>query len=147
MLHADYPAFEAMIRTLEKVYTRVIDDDTVKAYWGALHDLPLDIVQRRVEHHTKTSKFFPKPSELRPKDDRSYDGIAKKDPTFERALADNIKFWDEEIRMNPQGKRMLLSAYCARVMTMDLPSENIRAQKLAFARDVDLELSREEAAQ
>jgi hypothetical protein len=44
-------------------------DDVVEAYWSALRDLPLEMFRRCVESHLKRGKWFPRPFQLRPKDD------------------------------------------------------------------------------
>ncbi len=44
-------------------------DDIVEAYWVALKDLPLEVFKRAVESHLKRGKWFPRPFQLRPKED------------------------------------------------------------------------------
>lgn len=107
MLASEFAEFESIVRRLEKIFTKKLDDETIQAYWGALKDLSLATFRRFAERHEKHGKFFPKPSELRPKEDklppvsdatsmRSHDEIAirrleelrQKDPAeWERQVA------------------------------------------------------------
>ena len=66
----DFGEFETAIRRLEKLFSKKIDDETMQAYWAALKDQSLLSFKKHVERHERYGKFFPKPSELRPKEDK-----------------------------------------------------------------------------
>jgi hypothetical protein len=44
-----------------------LDDAMIQAYWNALKDLPIEIVEACQKSWMRYGKWFPKPSELRPK--------------------------------------------------------------------------------
>ena len=66
----DFDAFATLMHKLAKVYGKKLDDDVLQGYWKALKDQTLTTVTERVESHLRFAKFFPKPIELRPKDDK-----------------------------------------------------------------------------
>jgi hypothetical protein len=70
MLASEFPEFEVAIRRLEKIFTKKLDDETMQAYWGALKDQHLATFKRFVERYERYGKFFPKPSDLRAKEDK-----------------------------------------------------------------------------
>jgi hypothetical protein len=70
MLTTEFPEFESIVRRLEKVFSKKIDDETMQAYWGALKDLRLGVFRGFAERHERFGRFFPKPSELRAKEDK-----------------------------------------------------------------------------
>jgi hypothetical protein len=70
MYVSDFGEFESAIRRLEKIFAKKIDDETMQAYWGALKDQSLLAFRKYVERHERYGKFFPKPSELRPKEEK-----------------------------------------------------------------------------
>lgn len=69
MIAADFPRFEAILRRMEKLYAKKLDDELIQVYWHALRDLSLMHFERFAERHEKFGKFFPKPTELRPRDE------------------------------------------------------------------------------
>jgi hypothetical protein len=138
MQASEFSEFESTVRRLEKIFTKKLDDETIQVYWGALRDLSFATFRRFAERHEKFGKFFPKPSELRPKEDklppvsdinslRVHDDIAirrleelrQKDPAeWERQVA-KVKGADcNAIRLHRQfGERLWydLPARCWRV--------------------------------
>ena len=70
MLAIEFPEFETIVRRLEKIFAKKLDDETIQAYWTALKDQSLATFRRFAERHERHGKFFPKPSELRPKEDK-----------------------------------------------------------------------------
>lgn len=136
MLASEYAEFEALIRKLEKLYGKAIDDDTLAAYWAALRELPLGLVRRRIDEHIKRQKFFPKPAELRPKDEKP-ERSPDHEKSFQAAVDRNVRNWDEGLRTDPLGtKWLLLDAYVARIGVQEDPSSVVYAEKMAWARDV-----------
>jgi hypothetical protein len=70
MLASEFAEFESIVRRLEKIFTKKLDDETIQAYWGALKDQSLATFRRFAERYEKHGKYFPKPSELRPREDK-----------------------------------------------------------------------------
>jgi hypothetical protein len=67
----DFDEFRAVLNTLSTTFGKPqLDDVTVQAYWNALKDQTLESVKRQAAHHTRYAKFFPRPVELRPRDER-----------------------------------------------------------------------------
>lgn len=71
-MHApDFDRFRALLDQLAALFSREKPDDVlVQAYWNSLRDLPIEIVEACAKSHQRYGKFFPKPYELRPKDDK-----------------------------------------------------------------------------
>jgi hypothetical protein len=101
MIAAEFGEFEAIIRQLEKVFGKKIDDETVRAYWNALKDQSLPSVRRHAEDYLKRNKFFPKPFELRPKEERKLVRDAAADAAFQEAEARCIRNLNELRRQDP----------------------------------------------
>jgi hypothetical protein len=66
----DFEGFAKLLKRLAVTYGKKLDDELTQAYWTALKDQPLDRITALAEHRMKHSKFFPKPVELRPAEDR-----------------------------------------------------------------------------
>lgn len=97
MHRPDFEPFREHLNALAGIFgKKPLDDAQVQAYWSALKDLPFELVERGVKHHTRYGKFFPKPSELRPRDDKpsgapeSGDVIGQADRMAER-WADRVR--------------------------------------------------------
>lgn len=84
MLRDDFMRFEKAIRGLEFTYGKKISDEAMQQYWAALKDLAFEQVNECIQRHIRYAKFFPKPVELRPKEDKP----ALKDPAFEAMKAE-----------------------------------------------------------
>lgn len=89
MYQTDFTDFAQTLRKLAEVFSKKLSDETTQAYWGALKDQPLGTVTRLADQHTRYGKFFPKPFELRPKEDR---------PAVVRDAASDAKFREGEAR-------------------------------------------------
>lgn len=83
MLADDFVRFEKAIRGLEFTYGKKVSEEAMQQYWRALKDLPFEQVNERIQSHARYSKFFPKPVELRPKEQKPQD----KDPAYEALKA------------------------------------------------------------
>lgn len=117
---ADFDDFSDVIRRMCVVFGKKATDELVNSYWDALKDLTLPIVRRCAENHARFGKFFPKPSELRPKDDTPQS--VKEDKGFEAAVQENIRNWDERLAKDPvKGIELLRSAYAARQQVANPP--------------------------
>lgn len=77
MHRPDFENFRALLNSLATTFGKKPPDDIqVQAYWNALRDLPYELVEQGARHHTRYGKFYPKPVELRPKDERPGGGPA-----------------------------------------------------------------------
>lgn len=108
MLAAEYAQFEAEIRRLEKFFERreSLDDELIAAYWTALKDLPLPVFKRFCERHEKFGKYFPKPADLRAKEDKlpNVEG-GKDDGPFQEGEARCIRYLEELRKKDPEEHR------------------------------------------
>ena len=73
--------FAATIEQLGVIYRTEISDLLLRAYWQALKDVSITDLEREAALHIASSKFFPKPCELRGED----------------AEADSVRAWDSAI--------------------------------------------------
>jgi len=78
----DLEAFKWMLKRCGKTFGKKVDDELVEAYWAALKDEPLSTVERLAGHQMRYGKFFPKPSELRPKADKAPEDRSEADKKF-----------------------------------------------------------------
>lgn len=65
MTQQDRPRFAELLVGIGETYGEPVSDARMEIYWRALEDLPFESVQRAAGVHVRTSKFFPKPVELR----------------------------------------------------------------------------------
>lgn len=70
MYQTEFEDFSNVLRKLSEVFGKKLSDEMTQAYWSALKDQPLSTAIRLAEQHTRYGRFFPKPVELRPKEDR-----------------------------------------------------------------------------
>ena len=70
MHQSDFEGFSALLNRVAAVYSKKLTDDVVQGYWTALKDQTLTTITELANSHTRYGKFFPKPIELRPKDDK-----------------------------------------------------------------------------
>lgn len=132
MLAAEYPEFEKLLKKHAQVFSKKLTDEMVDGYWAALKDLSLPTLSRCADSHLRYGKFFPKPIELRPKDDSPAAGV-KEDKSFKAAVEQNIRQWDERLRENPiRARRDLLNAYGARTGINELPGSQAYYDRLEF---------------
>ena len=131
MLAGDFESFATKLVDLARgLRVKEPDDDDLQFYWRALKDLHVSAVMRRIEDWPKRSKFFPKPFELRPKDERQ----AAEEPPAERAkiraaIEANIENWHDLQTQDPplyQIERGI--ADVARIMANAKPSSSAYAE-------------------
>jgi hypothetical protein len=133
MVQGDFEEFVVVLKQLSEAFGKKLTDELTQAYWKALRDLTLPIVTRMADSHLRYGKFWPKPSELRPKDAPPE---RKPDPAFEAAVAQNIENWEQRIRADPiGGRRLLFQAYAARTDIAEKPGTLAHEERLAFIRD------------
>lgn len=65
MTAADSKAFAAILHGLAEIYGEAVSPLRAELYFRALDDLSLEDVKRAANLHSRRSKFFPKPAELR----------------------------------------------------------------------------------
>lgn len=70
MHQGDFEGFATLMRRVAAVYSKKLTDDVIQGYWIALKDQSLVTITELANTHTRYGKFFPKPNELRPKDDK-----------------------------------------------------------------------------
>lgn len=132
MHQGDFEEFSAVLTQLSEAFGKKLTNELTHAYWKALKDLQLTTVARMADTHVRFGKFFPKPSELRPKDAPREQ---RSDPDFEAALKRNVANWDERLRQDPiRTKWLLLDAYVARISVTEDPGSIAYAERMDFAR-------------
>lgn len=144
MQAAEFGEFDALLKQLGEVFAKKITDEFAKSYWQSLKDQSLGSVRRHAETHMRYGKFFPKPFELRPKEEKpKLADTTKAERDFQAAVEQNIGNWDERLRSNPlQTKYMLLDAYVARVNVEEHPGSIAYAEKMAWVGQVRERLDR-----
>lgn len=65
MTNTDTEAFAAEMLILAEIYGETVSPARIRAYFAALDDLELPAVRDAMRHAARTSKFFPRPAELR----------------------------------------------------------------------------------
>lgn len=135
MQSSEFPLFDALLRQLGGVFGKKVDDDMAQSYWRALQDQSFGSVRKYADKHTRNSKFFPKPAELRPKDEKPISG--KPDPTFDEALARNKRNLDEWLLNDPEIARIELGiAKVGRILAVDHPGSPQYAEALREDRQL-----------
>lgn len=135
MHRPDFENFRGLLNSLATTFGKKPPDDVqVQAYWNALRDLPYELVEQGARHHTRFGKFYPKPVELRPRDDKPTgapeggDSIALADRAAER--------WAERVRGadDPLQQAALQEAAWARKLTTTDESHPAYREILRLAR-------------
>ena len=132
MHQTDFEDFSKTLHKLAVVFTKKLSDEFIQAYWDALKDEPLSTVIRLADQHTRYGKFFPKPVELRPKEEkppksRDLEGEAK----FREGEARAIANLEELRRQDPVAWRAEVEArYNARLIATQPTSSILYAEGL-----------------
>jgi hypothetical protein len=67
----DWDRFRTLLNNLAAIYgKKPPEDGLLQAYWQALRDLPIELVEQAAAYHQRYGKHFPRPVELRPRDDK-----------------------------------------------------------------------------
>lgn len=134
-MHAsDRDEFFALLDQLAEVFGKPkLDDVKSQAYWRALRDLPLATIRRCAESHQRFGKFFPKPVELRPREDKPpIEASPRHEAELRAAIAYNRATWEELRRQDPEGYTYEHGmAVAARAMATTEEGSPIYAQALA----------------
>ena len=123
MYSTDFDAFRTVMDRLGVVFTKAVSDELMSAYWDALKDQPLQAFREKATSHERHGKFFPKPHELRPKDDKPkvdprndpsfIDGEKRATINLDELCHDNPSRWLAIVRPNVHevGKRKGMSEF------------------------------------
>lgn len=95
MYSTDRDSFEQLLTRLSTAFSKPITDEIRGTYWEALKDLPVGTVVRQAEMHMRYGKFFPKPVELRPKEERPKEKDAAIERQFREVVALSSVHLDE----------------------------------------------------
>lgn len=142
MYAQDFDRFRKVMDTLAELFSKPkMSDDAMGAYWEALKDLHIAVVEREAKHHGRYAKFFPKPVELRPKTEKP------PEPQDEKALGDCLsdseRNWEKLRAENPeQFWHQFAKAYVARLSCRFKPDSH----EFRDARDRCLSRCNEELA-
>lgn len=112
----DFEAFRAQLNAVAAGFQKPIPDDlVVQTYWEALRDLSLDTFIRCAKTHVRFGKYFPKPAELRPADEKP--DAVKSDGVFKAAVEDAQR-WCDAMKRDGSALSMakLRDAYFTRLM-------------------------------
>lgn len=144
MMAAEFDKFVELIRKLEKLYGKKgLDDETMQMYWAALKELSFPTFEKKVAEHIKRAKFFPKPAELRPREDApSFEQSEKSRREFEMTEKRNMAFWDSELQTSLLAtKWLILKAYEDRtVLYQEGSTEHSRRTEFALHARRNLQL-------
>jgi hypothetical protein len=110
MTDADRTAFVTLMAKLAAVYREALTDALLEAYWEALRDYELEYLEPAAAYVIRTSKWFPKPVELREAASqfrvearRKALGPGLRLALGEKALTvDEVKAFLEELRARPE---------------------------------------------
>lgn len=135
MYEPDFEAFRSVLNRCAEVFSKPQPSDViVQAYWRALKDVDLATVQRRADEHCKRGKFFPKPYELRPREEKA---PRHEDPAFRAAEASNVAHWEEMRREDPERhRREVAKARIARLEVVGDRSSSTYAEEMRQLRRI-----------
>lgn len=142
----DFAEFREILNGLARMFSPLKplpDDLLVQRYWVALRNLSIETIKRCAERHERYGRFFPKPIELRPKEDRKSEETPAQQVQFETAIAENRRNWDKRFADDPQLARIELGlAKAARIEVLSHESTPQHAE--AYRETVDLMRQRDE---
>ena len=132
MYSTDTDAFRELLSKLAVLFGKDLTPELTTLYWEALKDQPIGVVERQGAYHMRYGKFFPKPVELRPKDERAK---GAPDPVgearFKEAEARAVANLEELRKENPEAwKREVASRHLARTLAITHPSSPVYAEAL-----------------
>lgn len=144
MQTSDRPAFAALMQRLAETFDKPLTDGLVASYWEALKDQHIGAITRRVDGAIKTSRFFPRPAQLRPADEKpGTDSSANEPHELERMNREATEHWAKVVaRDGEEGRLKLRLAQASRREALAHPSHpeyreiclaSIEAQAALFA--------------
>ena len=114
MYTTDFDRFRAALETHGEVFGKPVTDKLASAYWEALKDQHITAFERAAAHHLRYGKFFPKPTELRPKTDKAPE--PQDDKAIAEANATAAKTWEAIKAQDPARYwKMFAAGYMARL--------------------------------
>ena len=141
MHKTDFDNFRALLDNQADVFSKPKpNDNLVASYWSALRDVSFSTVKACAERHARHGKFFPKPFELRPREDKppaAEDAASK--AKFEAAQQFSMEAWQVLKREQPDRYEILWrEALLARLEVITPESspafERVRQEAYAFAQ-------------
>lgn len=136
MYTTDRDAFTETLRKLGGVFGKEPDAALVTCYWEALKDLPIETVKRMADQRIKHGKFFPKPAELRPSEEKPRRD-SRDDHAFKAAEAACVAFLEEMRRADPEGhRRYVAKARIARLEVVGDRSSVTYAEEMRQLREI-----------
>lgn len=105
-MHAsDFESFRGILDRCADVFGKPKPaDELVQSYWHALKDQTIGTVKECSERHARYGKFFPKPFELRPRDEGPKNTSAEdaaKEAAFRAARARCMEGWNLMLKDDP----------------------------------------------
>lgn len=120
---------------LSEVYGHTVTDGLIEAYWEALQDYELEYVEPAVAYVIRTSKWFPKPVEIR--DAASQFRVEARRKTLPdrwqlalegpRLTADEVRAFLEELRARPENAEALAEIPRKGVEALHLDAQRLDA--------------------
>jgi hypothetical protein len=106
MYPTDFEQFGGLLRQLSEVYSKKLTDEMVQAYWDALKDQSFKSVRQLADQHLRSQKFFPKPFELRPQEEKpKVVRDAAAEAAFKEGETRCIRYLEELNRLDPDRHR------------------------------------------
>jgi hypothetical protein len=131
MYTTDFDRFRVALETHGECFGKPVTDKIASAYWEALKDQHIAAFERASANHLRYGKFFPKPSELRPKGEKAPEPQDEK--AINAANSASTEGWDALRRDNPRRFwKLFASAYMAR-LEFRFPPESAEYREAARA--------------
>ena len=93
MYNTDFDSFRGLLDQCAHVFGKPKpSDEVIQTYWKALSDRSFTSVKECTERHLRYGKFFPKPTELRPKEALKEETPVG-DAAFLEAMRNNARYW------------------------------------------------------
>lgn len=125
--------FDQLMDTLGETFGKPVTDLMKQTYWVALKDQPWEVVEICAKTHSRYGKFFPKPAELRPKDEKR---LHQDTAGLDASEKHTVQNWEDLRQSNPEQYWVeFKAAYLARLSvrcTADSPE-----YREAYKRCVD----------
>lgn len=137
MLSNEYEEFKALMETTALVFNKKLTDELVQAYWGGLDNVALSIVREAMGRAVRFGKFFPKPFELRDRDDKPLVNETAADRARrEEAQRYNRETWDALLAKDYESNKwkLLWATMCSNEARYAYAAPHIYEQKCEWAR-------------
>jgi len=99
----DFEPFRAILQKCAVAFGKKLTDPVVDSYWSALKDEPLGTVERLATQHIRYQKFFPKPVELRPKEEKPVDAKDETERKFRICEDACLRALEDQRVHDPEG--------------------------------------------